>query len=170
MHSIGEQHEAVSVQIRRGQGGPEGPLGPLLPMGSCPGRLWMHARQIVYGGGKRESPADPRDAAMAHLAPKPQRVQPAQELFDAFAFPLAHGVARMLGGAPLTGARLTRGMVLDRRGAPQLTQGVVLRNEVNSGLKRWYPMRDPSRDQNQSLQQPARVTCPQRLAAPRHRL
>ena len=77
------------------------PLGaPRSRVGSCRG---LHEiadpDQVVDCRGEREQPDDPPDVAELDLAAVAHRLQPAEDLFDPFAFLLTHGVAGMTGGA-----------------------------------------------------------------------
>src|SRR2546422_8959883 len=66
------------------------------------------ADQVVDRQPEDEHPADPRPAAVAHLAQQPDGLEPAEDLFDALAFPLAHPVAGGARGAPIDRTRTIR--------------------------------------------------------------
>src|SRR5262249_10275212 len=57
--------------------------------------------QVVDGQAEDEHPAHAAWPAVSSLAQEPDRFEPAQDLLDALAFPLAHSVAVVARGAPI---------------------------------------------------------------------
>src|SRR5215467_15257937 len=101
------------------------------PVGTLPARerraarscgLGQHianADQVVDRGGEGEQPADAPDAPVPRLAEQRDGLQPAEDLFDAFAHPLAYGVARMPGGALIDRTAAVRGVLCHVRRHPE---------------------------------------------------
>src|SRR6266550_654790 len=58
-----------------------------------------HSDQVVSGGGEDEDPVHSLGTAMAQLAQQANRLQPAEDLFDSFAFLLANLITVVAGGA-----------------------------------------------------------------------
>src|SRR5882762_5223875 len=76
----------------------------LLPSGrSLSGNLDQisNADQVISRSREDEDPVDAFATAMAQLAQQADRLQPTEDLFDAFAFPLTDLIARMSGGATI---------------------------------------------------------------------
>jgi len=61
---------------------------------------------------------------MPGLPQQPHGFHPAQNLFETLAFPLTHGIARMVGGVRINGTRAPARMLGDMRRHPQLAQFV----------------------------------------------
>lgn len=60
-----------------------------------------NADQVVSRGREDEDPVDAFATAVPQLAQQPDRLQPTEDLFDSFAFPLTDLVTRMPGGATI---------------------------------------------------------------------
>src|SRR6267142_659518 len=60
-----------------------------------------NADQVISRGREDEDPVDAFATAMAQLAQQADRLQPTEDLFDPFAFPLTDLIARMSGGATI---------------------------------------------------------------------
>src|SRR3990172_513159 len=60
--------------------------------------------QVVGRHREGEHPADPVYPFVPGLAHQAHRLEPAEDLLDPLARPLAHGVARVAGGASISGA------------------------------------------------------------------
>src|SRR5882672_2878484 len=87
-----------------------------------------NADQVVSCGGKDEDPVDAFATAMAQLAQQADRLQPAENLFDPFAFPLTDLIARMSGGATINGQAaisIVLGHVRRYRQRPQVFHEVM---------------------------------------------
>lgn len=67
-----------------------------------------HPHQIIDGDGKGEEPANARHAPQLDLPQQTHGFQPAKDLFDPFAFPVAHGIPKMACGSPVNGTRPSR--------------------------------------------------------------
>src|SRR6266852_3576969 len=88
------------------------------PQGSAPGprssrRLGevAEADQVVDRQAEDEHPVHASPAAMARLAQQPDGLEPAEDLFDALAFPLADSVPGVAGGALIDRTRTIRGVL-----------------------------------------------------------
>ena len=57
-----------------------------------------HPHQVVHGRCEGEQPADSLHTAQFDLPDQPDRLQPAEDLFDPFPLLLTHGIAGMAGG------------------------------------------------------------------------
>src|SRR5919109_5517758 len=71
--------------------------------------------QVVRGQGEGEGPTHSEHAPVPRLSHHPDRLQPAKDLFDSLALPLANLVAGMPGGSLVDIARLVRGVPRDMR-------------------------------------------------------
>src|SRR5690349_19782145 len=59
--------------------------------------------QVVSRGRELEDPAHQLQASVPRLAQQPDSLQPAEDLFDSFAFLLTNSIARMTGRAAING-------------------------------------------------------------------
>src|SRR5712691_9453029 len=73
----------------------------------CLGQV-ADADQVIDRQPEDEHPAYPCPAAVAHLAQQADRLEPAEDLFDSLAFPLAHPVAGVARGALIDRTRTIR--------------------------------------------------------------
>ena len=76
-------------------------FGGLRASGRRRGDEFGQPDQVVGGGGRGEHPAHPVEPAMPGLGQPAGGLDPAEALLDALAQPLARGVTRMPGGAPV---------------------------------------------------------------------
>src|SRR5712692_316883 len=76
-----------------------------LPEAHCSlhGHQLPHSYQVVSGRREDEDPVDAFGAAMAQLAQQAHRLQPAEDLFDPFAFLLSDLIARVARRAAIDG-------------------------------------------------------------------
>src|SRR5215467_14884775 len=105
----------VAVGFRSPQGSPllvwrGGQAGAGL--GSCRlDREIPHPDEVVDGQPEGKHPADARRAAVAGLAQQADLLEPAEDLFDALAFPLAHQIADVARGAAIDRTGPVRGVL-----------------------------------------------------------
>src|SRR5215510_14360540 len=85
---------ALVGATRRGAGGPAPGYRSSWGLGQV-----ADADQVVRRQAEDEHPADPGAAPVARLAQQPHGLEPAEDLFDALAGPLAHLVAGVARGA-----------------------------------------------------------------------
>jgi len=64
-------------------------------------RQVSNSYQVVSRGGELEDPTHQLQAAVARLAQQPDGLQPTEDLFHSFAFPLTNQIARMTGRASI---------------------------------------------------------------------
>src|SRR5882672_2390489 len=62
-----------------------------------------NADQVISRGREDEDPVDAFAAAVPQLAQQADRLQPTEDLFDSFAFPLTDLITRMSGGSTING-------------------------------------------------------------------
>src|SRR6266851_299952 len=100
---------AGSARLAATLGGPQGSA----PVPRSSRRLGevAEADQIVDRQAEDEHPVHASPAAMARLAQQADRLEPAEDLFDALAFPLAHSVAGVTRGASIDRTRPVRGVL-----------------------------------------------------------
>jgi len=68
--------------------------------------------QVVSRGRELEDPAHQLQASVPRLAQQPDSLQPAEDLFDSFAFLLTNSIARMMGRAAINGTTAAPFVVL----------------------------------------------------------
>jgi hypothetical protein len=111
-------------------------------VGSCRGLHEIaHPHQVVHGRGEGEQPADSLHTTEFDFAQHPDRLQPAEDLFDPFALLLTHGVAGMTSGPPINRTGTIRRMLGHMR--RDLHRPQILDEWVGL-IVRISPQRDPS--------------------------
>jgi len=80
--------------------------------------------QVVDGQPKGKHPPDPGEAAMARLAQQADHLEPAEDLLDPLAMPLARLVAGMPRGAAIERTAPVCGVLRDVRGHREPAEGV----------------------------------------------
>src|SRR5512132_4664390 len=107
--------DLLGPRCREGRG--TAPLGPAdrctdavsaLVRSSGGRRQIADTDQVVRRQAEEEHPAHSTSTAVSSLAQEPDGFQPADDLFDALAFPLAHLVAGVACGAPIDRTRTMR--------------------------------------------------------------
>src|SRR5215472_15094566 len=101
---------ALVVATRRGAGGAAPGYRSSWGLGQV-----ADADQVVRRQAEDEHPTDPGAAPVARLAQQPHGLEPAEDLFDALAGPLAHLVAGVARGARIDRTRPIRGVLGDVR-------------------------------------------------------
>src|SRR5512138_731714 len=87
-------------------------------------RQGAYPNEVVHGQPEDKHPADACDAAMAHFAQQADLLEPAENLFDALALPLAHPIAVVARGAAIDRTRTLRGVLRHVRGHGEPAQAV----------------------------------------------
>ena len=77
------------------------------------------AHQVVRREREREHPIDAPRAPVTRLAHQPDRLEPAEDLFDPLAPSLAHGIPGMVSGATVNGTRPARRVLRHVRCHPE---------------------------------------------------
>lgn len=110
-------------------------------VGSCDGlHKIAHPHEVIHGRSEGEQPANPLYATEFDFAQQPDRLQPAEDLFNPFALLLTHGVAGMASGPPINRTGTVRRMLGHMRRDLQRSQ---ILDKLVGVIVLIAPQRDP---------------------------
>lgn len=117
-------YSALTSPLRRYQGGTGSHLCVVALSRSCHSHQRTHPHQVVHGRGKGEHPADLRHAAIPSLAQQAHGLQPTEDRFHLFPFPLTDRVPWVSSRPAINGAGMPDRVLCHMRRDLQFAQVV----------------------------------------------